>query len=419
MSPALALYLAAAARAEPILRRKLRRTTAVRSDTQDDMHHARVDGSSARRAGGEVLWIHLAQPEGQHGAELVSARLAVERPGLRVVATCDAPPLTPYSGGLRWLARPLDAPRSADAFLATWRPSAALWIGAPIRPALAVRTRRAGVPMILADAGTDAAESFRGVPARELLAQFAHVVARSSAAADSLDPLRRRSGGVSAVGCLQRGVLPPTCDEEARTRFAAALKTRSVWLALGVEAAEFAAVRQAHAEAQRHSHRLLLILRPADDGQSQLAGRLLAGAGAGIPRRSSTPLPPDGASTFVADLPDEDGLWLRLAPVAFIGGTLAGCGPSVDPFAPASLGSAVLHGPEIGDLAANFRALAEADAACPVASAEDLGTAVSDLQAPDRAAALAARAWDVASKGAETTDAVVGLLCDILDGIDA
>ena len=417
MSPALALYLAATARTEPFLRRRLRRTAAGCSDTQDTVQHTRADGSSAQRAGDEVLWIHLAQPEGQQGAELVSARLGVERPGLRVVATCDCPPLAQYPGGLRWLARPLDAPRSADAFLATCRPSAALWVGAPIRPALVVRARRAGVPMILADAGADAAESFRGVPARDLVAQFAHVVARSSAAASFLSPLRRRNGGVSAVGRLQRGVLPPPCDQNVRTQFSAALKARPVWLALGVEAAELAAVHQAHAEAQRSSHRLLLVLRPADEGQTETAVGSLAGAGAGIPRRSSTPLPPEGASTFMADLPDEDGLWLHLAPVTFIGGTLDGRGPAIDPFAPASLGSAVLHGPDIGDMAANFRALADADAACLVASGQELGVAVSELQAPDRTAAMAARAWNVVSEGAEITDTVVGLLCDILDQV--
>ena len=53
-----------------------------------------------------------------------------------------------------------------------------------------------------------------------------------------------------------------------------------------------------------------------------------------------------------------------------------------------------------------------------MASATELGDALGDLLAPDRAARLAQAAWAVASEGAEVTDGILNRLRTIMDGED-
>ena len=51
-----------------------------------------------------------------------------------------------------------------------------------------------------------------------------------------------------------------------------------------------------------------------------------------------------------------------------------------------------------------------------MASANDLGDALGDLLAPDRAARLAQAAWTVASEGAEVTEGILTRVRAIMDG---
>ena len=82
----------------------------------------------------------------------------------------------------------------------------------------------------------------------------------------------------------------------------------------------------------------------------------------------------------------------------------------------AALGSAILHGPRTGTLGPVFGRLGAARATRAVASANDLGDALGDLLAPDRAARLAQAAWAVASDGAEVTEGILTRIRKILDG---
>jgi len=82
----------------------------------------------------------------------------------------------------------------------------------------------------------------------------------------------------------------------------------------------------------------------------------------------------------------------------------------------AALGSAILHGPRTGVAGPVFARLGAARATRAVASANDLGDALGDLLAPDRAARLAQAAWAVASDGAEVTEIILTRIRAIMDG---
>lgn len=82
----------------------------------------------------------------------------------------------------------------------------------------------------------------------------------------------------------------------------------------------------------------------------------------------------------------------------------------------AALGSAILHGPRTGRSGPIFGRLGAARATRAVASVSDLGDALGDLLAPDRAARLAQAAWAVASEGAEVTETILKRVRAIMDG---
>ena len=121
---------------------------------------------------------------------------------------------------------------------------------------------------------------------------------------------------------------------------------------------------------------------------------------------------------YLADTMGEMGLWYRLAPVTFLGGSLVEIGGH-NPFEPAALGSAILHGPHVASAAETYARLGEANGALQVTSAAELAHAIVDLLEPQRAAELAHAAWEVTSSGAGATDRALALITQAIDDVEA
>ena len=198
-------------------------------------------------------------------------------------------------------------------------------------------------------------------------------------------------------------------------RIARALAGRPVWLAASTHPGEDEIVAAAHARARRALPMLALILAPRHPVRGDAVAEMLRGRGLQVAQRSKgEPIAPD-TDVYLADTLGEMGLWYRVASVSFVGGSLAEVGGH-NPFEPALLGSAILHGPHVRNFVDGYRRLAEADAAVLVRSEAELAEALIATMAPDRAAAMAASAWAACSEGAEVTDAVLAAIGDLLDG---
>jgi 3-deoxy-D-manno-octulosonic-acid transferase len=126
-----------------------------------------------------------------------------------------------------------------------------------------------------------------------------------------------------------------------------------------------------------------------------------------VARRDLEQDPDPETSVYIADYGQEYGLWYRLAPTSFMGGSLLGAGCARSPMEPAALGSAIIHGRKVGGYGAEFGRLGAALATSPVGTPLELAEAVADLLAPDRAARLAHAAWVVTSDGAEAVERIV------------
>lgn len=367
------------------------------------------------RPPGRLVWLHAPGPDAAR-TMLELARRLVEEDGVPVLLTCPAP-IAPHDGVIVQPV-PQELPAAARAFLDHWRPEVAVFSDGELRPVLMAAARDRSLPMLMADARAPRLPRRRDgwLPGltSTTLAAFSRVLAVDEEAARVF----RRAGAadVAVTGRMEEESVALPCSEPERAALARRLATRPVWLAVDVPEAEEAAVIAAHRSVLLLLHRALLILVPRDAGRADALAEAIAAEGWQVARRSADDEPDSETEVFLADGGGEYGLWYRLAPVTFLGGTLLGEGCSRDPLEAAALGSALISGPKSGVHAAAHQRLARARAIRAVATPADLAEAAGDLLAPDRAARLAQAAWAASSDGAEATERVLSAVRSLMDG---
>ncbi|WP_426034272.1 3-deoxy-D-manno-octulosonic acid transferase [Cypionkella sp. TWP1-2-1b2] len=368
------------------------------------------------RPPGDLIWLHAAEVGCSRGLRQLALRL-VEELGVTVLLTC--PEAVPLTANMLHQHPPFDTPAEAHAFLSHWAPALVIMAEGELRPALLFEASERGLPVIMVDARAPALmkgrEGWYPGLMRASLQSFAQVLAVDEVSARAF----RRAGAaeVAVAGRMEEPSAALSYHEPERAMLAGLMATRPVWLAVDVPAAEEAAVIAAHRSALRLAHRLLLILVPQDASRAaELATFMEASEGWTVAQRSLDQEPDTETEVYIPDSAAEYGLWYRLAPVSYMGGSLLGEGCARNPMEPAALGSAIVYGPRPGGYGSVFGRLGAAQAARAVGSAGDLGDALSDLLAPDRAARLAQAAWALASDGVEVTDRVVDFARGVLDG---
>ena len=369
------------------------------------------------RPAGRLVWLHAPDAEAVSPMQALARRL-VEEDGVPVLLT--APGQITAHPAVLVQPPPNDSPAEARNFLDHWRPEIAIFAGGQLRPAVMHEASERKIPMLVVNGRAPAflRERDGWYPGlmRSALARFRGIMAVDESAARAF---RKGGAALSAVAVTGRmeedGVVLPATEAE-RSALAKLLAARPVWFAAGVTHEEEAAVLQAHRMALQHSHRLLLILMPEDPTRAAPLASALEADDWALAQRALEEEPEPDIEVFVVDNLAEYGLWYRLAPVCFLGGSLMGKGPTRNPMEAAALGSAILHGPRTGLSGPIFGRLGAARATRAVASATGLGEALGDLLAPDRAARLAQAAWAVASDGAEVTELVLTRVRAIMDG---
>ena len=355
------------------------------------------------RPPGRLIWLHA--PEAEHvGALCELARHIRDEDGHIVLLTApSALPGLPM--GVIWQPRPGDSVEEVRALLDHWRPDCILFSGGELRPTLVQEAGLRRVPMAMVEARAPQLPQGRDgwYPGliRATLAPMQQVLALDDTALKAL----RKAGAPNLVlaGRMEQpsAVLPG--NEAEREALARLMNSRPVWLAVAVPQAEEAAVIEAHRAALRLAHRLLLILVPDDPARlPHLLLRMEGQEGWNVTQRAADGEPEAEVEVLLADA-TELGLWYRLAPIAFLGGSLMGSGCIRNPMEAAALGASLIHGPRPGDFGTVFGRLGAARAARSVASGADLVEALAELLSPDRAAKLAQAAWGVASEGVEVT----------------
>lgn len=351
----------------------------------------------------------------------LAQQMAEAREGLcfLVTGTNSVPDINNFPPDTVAQKMPADHLPDVRAFLRHFRPRMVVLTELVLPPALIHEThaRRISLALVDVDLSEHSAAPWRWGPgmAASLLRRFDLILARDAASAQALQKLAKRQLAVDVTGQIEDTPEPLPYAENEREELAQLMRVRPVWFAVNCPEREEAAVISAQLHAMPLAHRLLLIFAPIDKERGKVLAEKLANAGVPVALRSRDEEPEDEVEIFIIDTDEDLGLWYRLAPVTYMGGTLTKGNPNRDPFEPAALGSAILHGPNVAPYGAGYTRLAEADATRPVANADALAHAVADLISPETAAVLAHRAWIVSSAGAEVTHRITELLMDQMD----
>lgn len=332
------------------------------------------------------------------------------RRGLRVGA------LGPNAAGMITVlpAAPAE-PAAARALVERLGPAAVVLADGAIPGALVAACDDHDVPVtLIADrhqiTAAAARTAWRGLR-RGPLARLTRVLVPDSAAEEAALRAGVAPQRIEIIGNAAPVVAPLRCNMREFAALRPMMANRHVWLAAGLPAAEAPAVMAAQRAVLSSYHRALLIVAPAsaDDAAAIIAAATAAGLEIALREADDDPGP--AVQVLIAEDCAELGLWYRLAPLTFLGGTLIDGGPEPrHPYEPAALGSTILHGPHLTGHPALWRGLQAARGARGVRNAVQLGTAIEELGAPDVAARFALAAWQQATAGAEVSRRIVDAL---------
>ncbi len=367
---------------------------------------------SRARPDGMVVWLHAASIGESISMLPVIERLQA-RPGTTVLITTGTVTSAEVmaerlpEGAIHQYV-PVDRLPWVRRFLDHWRPDLALWAESEFWPNLLVETAARGVPLILLN-GRISDRSFakwrrQSRLVRRLLAGFVLCLGQTPTDAQRLSIL-----GAKRVGCrgnLKFAALPLPVDETAMARQAAQLGDRPRWLAASTHPGEEAAAGRVHQALSALHPGLLTIVVPRHPNRGEAVAAELRALGLRVAQRGAGQAVTAETQILLADTLGELGLFIRLAPIVFMGKSLIGQGGQ-NPLEPARLGASVLFGPHMDNFAEIASRMCRASAAEQVMDEPALVLAVSRrLADPGLLARSGQAAHDFALAEDDVLDAV-------------
>jgi 3-deoxy-D-manno-octulosonic-acid transferase len=361
----------------------------------------RFGRASLPRPPGRLVWIHAASVGETNAimplvAKLTEAGIAVVFTSVTVSSAGIAAARLPR-GALHQFA-PVDVAPLVGRFLDHWRPDLAIFVESELWPTTIVQLSKAGIPQILVNARLSE-RSYRGWRrfagiARSVLGRIPLCLAQSAKDAE-----RYRALGTPKVvvtGTLKFDAPAPDVDPAVLAGFRVAIADRPVWVAASTHEGEETVVAEAHRSLCGRFPDLLTIIVPRHPERGDAIRAHLAALGLTVAQRSRKETVDRGIDVYVADTFGELGLFYRVAPIAFLGGSLIPHGGQ-NPIEPVRLGCAVLHGPHVHNFS-NVYAIIDAVGLPKVAGASDLAEALAALLADPAAARRRASAMADALK---------------------
>ena len=391
MSPITHLYLGFSMISGPLWRLVLRKR--VKAGKESPGRLAEKRGFYRRqRPEGVLIWFH-ALSVGECLALLpLIERALEERPDAHVLLTSwnaiSEVALTAARPPDRCIHvfQPVDTVQAVRRFLNQWRPDVAGFYGLDFWPRLMIETQRRGIPMILVDSRMPDGsfrrrKRFPG-PMRDILGLFDRLLLQDKASVPRFVALGADAGKISVVGALKSVARPLPAHETELAQLRRQTDGRPVWLGAATHRSEHLLIAEAHARVIEDIPEALLVLAPRHVRDGDGAETLLRKRFAHVARRSRGERIERSTQVYIADSIGEMGLWYRLAPVSFVGHSLAPGLEGKNPFEAVALGSCVIHGSETSFFSESYHGLGQAGGAIKVENAEELACNAVLLQSP-------------------------------------
>ncbi|MGJ8611864.1 MAG: 3-deoxy-D-manno-octulosonic acid transferase [Octadecabacter sp.] len=360
-----------------------------------------------------MIWVHCGDVAEVPSTLSLATRLVDHSDAMDVVITAEAdvlPHLSTMSYAMEIAPTPAESPAKIRAFLDEWQPTLLIWNGGAVRPILLRCAEKAGLPATLINARNtllfSGGSSWLPRATRNAVAPFSRILTADGATATRLTRGGVPRDKVEATGPILEEPIALPHDANELTVMVEALNTRPIWFAADIVAAEVSHIAAAHRAASRKNHRLLLLITPRDINSGPDVAKALRDAGFKVGVRSEGDDPEPEHQAYVADLDGELGLWYRIAPLTFLGGSLRG-GSVMSPYDPIALGSAVVHGPIKTPHKLRFERLAQTQACREIRSSAELGIAVASLVSPEQTARMALAGWTEITRNADIINGLV------------
>ena len=396
----LGLYRALTGLAAPLVRLHLYRR-AARGHEDKSRLGERLGRPSAPRPEGALVWLHAASIGESASVLPLIGRLDELREIAVLVTTVTVTSARMLAGRLPGCAvhqyAPVDTPAAVRGFLDHWRPQLALWVESELWPNLLAETRARGFAAVMVQ-GRMSERSYRRwrrwrALIGPLIEGFALVIAQTEA-----DARRYRALGARAVtvcSTLKYAAPPLEADEGELHALRRQIGARPLWLAASTHAGEEEVVIAAHLDARARVPGLVTVIVPRHPERGAQVAALARARDLGVGLRTAAEPIAANTEVYVADTLGELGLFYRLAPLAFVGGSLVDAGGH-NPIEPIQLGAATVTGPHLRNFAEVQADLEAASASRVVADARELAGAVAGLLGDPAERAALARAQKAA-----------------------
>jgi len=320
----------------------------------------RLGRTTLARPTGELVWIHGASVgECLSVLPLVETLLQVPNRSVLVTSgTVTSAKLMRERLPERALHQfvPVDTPSGAERFLNHWKPQAGLFVDSELWPNLISSGHAHGLKLALINGRMSAGAyaGWRRAPktARHLLSGFAVCLAQDDLSAERFRLLGAKD--VRVTGNLKADAPPPAADAAKLAELADAIGERPVLLAASTHPGEDETILPAHDTLRRTFPQLLTIIAPRHPARgAEIA--MLCGT-RNFARRSENQLPGGETAVYIADTIGELPTFYRVAPFAFMGGSLVRHGGQ-NPLEAAKLERAVMAGPHTENFAGIYETI--------------------------------------------------------------
>jgi 3-deoxy-D-manno-octulosonic-acid transferase len=367
------------------------------------------------RPNGPLVWIH-----GASVGEVLAAAALIEKLralNLRILLTSGtvtsaAIVAKRFPADIIHQYVPYDSPRYVARFLDHWRPSLALFIESDLWPNLILSSAARRLPMVLIN-GRMSHRSFprwRRVNATisALLGRFDICLAQSQADAERFSALGSRN--VITTGNLKLDVPAPPADAAKLERLMSVTRGRPIIVAASTHPGEEDMLVDAHRALAGLFPSLLSVVVPRHPDRGAAIARTIGATGLRVGLRSHEELPTASTDIYVADTMGELGLFYRLAPIVFMGGSLVPHGGQ-NPIEAVKLGASIVHGPHVFNFSDVYEALDKAGGARvadgPEALIKQLGRLLADPAAREISVAASTRVVEQLGGALERTMAAL------------
>ncbi len=268
---------------------------------------------------------------------------------------------------------PLDQIFCIKRFLKKWSPQGVLWLESELWPGFLFELHAKKIPCILVNARLSK-RSFQkwqrfSAVVRFLLSQFSLCLAQSPDMAFRLRKLGART--VRMPGNLKFSSPPLPLNPSDFAHLKALISDRPVWCAASTHPGEEEIIAEVHKQLKLFFPNILTIIVPRHPERGKTIETSLKNQAFVTARRQDRKRLVPKIEIYIADTVGELGLFYRLCPFVFVGGSLVPKGGH-NPIEPALLGCALLWGPHMENFQEIANKFLSQNAACQVKNSKEL-----------------------------------------------